>query len=538
MSTQSIFTRLSVLVALASLVASATAQWSNDPNQNLGIAVVTEGQSQAKVAPTKDGGSYVSWYDPRESGYAVYLQRLDSRGYPQWAANGIVVAATTLSSTTDYGLAVDPNGDALLAYQDNRPGTTQIGANKVAPDGTLLWGAGGVILTNQTEGVYSPKVAVTSDGYYVVAWTQGTDVVLQKLDGDGVPQWSPAVREIRPGTTGTYSFDTVRDGGNGAVIVSWVYRIGTLYSNKYIYAQKYGGDGSPLWNGGSPLPVYNGGSVQNGYFPSFLSDGQGGAVFGWYEVTTGSRKAWVQHLDPNGVELFAHNGVAASTSALLHLTPSVAYDPNAGDIYLFWTMTNSAQSQWGLYGQRFSASGARQWTDNALVLIPLSANQTANVQAVCVGHSAEVFCSDRSGSALLLGFRLDTSGNQLWPSQPLTACGILSSKSRLAVATTVSGMAILAWSDGRADFGDIYAQNVNPAGTLGFPAFILGDLDCNGWVDFADINPFVLAISDPAAYGGAYPNCNFLHGDCNSDGFVDFDDINPFIVILSDGLSD
>jgi 1,4-alpha-glucan branching enzyme len=60
-----------------------------------------------------------------------------------------------------------------------------------------------------------------------------------------------------------------------------------------------------------------------------------------------------------------------------------------------------------------------------------------------------------------------------------------------------------------------------------------GDLTCDGIVDFDDINPFVLAISDPAAYQLAYPTCNILNGDCNGDGLVNFDDINPFVVILS-----
>jgi hypothetical protein len=62
-----------------------------------------------------------------------------------------------------------------------------------------------------------------------------------------------------------------------------------------------------------------------------------------------------------------------------------------------------------------------------------------------------------------------------------------------------------------------------------------GDLGCDGVVDFADINPFVLAISDPVAYQAACPNCNYLNGDCNGDGSVDFDDINPFVAILSGG---
>jgi hypothetical protein len=60
-----------------------------------------------------------------------------------------------------------------------------------------------------------------------------------------------------------------------------------------------------------------------------------------------------------------------------------------------------------------------------------------------------------------------------------------------------------------------------------------GDLNCDGAVDFDDINPFVLALSDPAGYAQQYPNCDILTGDCDADGDVDFDDINPFVALLS-----
>ena len=59
----------------------------------------------------------------------------------------------------------------------------------------------------------------------------------------------------------------------------------------------------------------------------------------------------------------------------------------------------------------------------------------------------------------------------------------------------------------------------------------LGDPDCDGSINFRDINPFVLALSDPVGYATQYRNCNILNGD----GYVDFDDINPFVVILSGG---
>jgi hypothetical protein len=60
-----------------------------------------------------------------------------------------------------------------------------------------------------------------------------------------------------------------------------------------------------------------------------------------------------------------------------------------------------------------------------------------------------------------------------------------------------------------------------------------GDLNCDGTVDFADINPFVLALTDPAAYAAAFPNCAIASGDINGDGSVDFGDINPFVALLT-----
>ena len=64
-------------------------------------------------------------------------------------------------------------------------------------------------------------------------------------------------------------------------------------------------------------------------------------------------------------------------------------------------------------------------------------------------------------------------------------------------------------------------------------AFFRGDLNCDGALDFDDINPFVLALSDPAGYAAAYPDCKPVNGDLNEDGVVNFDDVNPFVALLA-----
>ena len=65
------------------------------------------------------------------------------------------------------------------------------------------------------------------------------------------------------------------------------------------------------------------------------------------------------------------------------------------------------------------------------------------------------------------------------------------------------------------------------------PEFPPGDMNCDSVVDFGDINPFVLALSNPAAYSAAYPACDIANGDVNGDESVDFGDINPFVGLLS-----
>lgn len=61
----------------------------------------------------------------------------------------------------------------------------------------------------------------------------------------------------------------------------------------------------------------------------------------------------------------------------------------------------------------------------------------------------------------------------------------------------------------------------------------IGDMNCDGLVSVSDIGPFVLAVTDPAAYSAAFPNCDIVNGDINGDGFVSVGDIGPFVALLA-----
>ncbi len=71
-----------------------------------------------------------------------------------------------------------------------------------------------------------------------------------------------------------------------------------------------------------------------------------------------------------------------------------------------------------------------------------------------------------------------------------------------------------------------------PAGLVAFAQRTPGDTNCDGAVNAFDLDPFVLALSDPAGFELALPDCDILNADTNADGAVDAFDIDPFIVLL------
>jgi hypothetical protein len=79
-----------------------------------------------------------------------------------------------------------------------------------------------------------------------------------------------------------------------------------------------------------------------------------------------------------------------------------------------------------------------------------------------------------------------------------------------------------------------YAYIADQEGGLAVAAFyVRGDLNCDGFVDLADINPFIRALIDKSSYEAAFPLCHHANADCNNDGAVNLGDVNPFVALLT-----
>jgi hypothetical protein len=448
----------------------ASAQWSDDPATNITLADGASEQVQSKMVPTPDGGFYVSWFDNSSGGYDVYLQRLDADGNEQFPHNGILIADRDFSSTEDYGLDIDADGNALLAYRLNDGNqVAQIVAQKVAPDGSLLWTPGGIVLSSDDGGASAPKIAASGDGTVGVSWTSSAgEVVVQKLSGAGTPLWGPDGIVLAP-ASGFYFMADLHGDADGNLIVSWVPYIGNSHQ---LWAQKLAAaDGADLW-GSDPVEVFDGsgGALQFGNFPPFIADGAGGAVFVWYTVgATG--QVHVQHILADGSAAFAQNGsLASSDTSTDQFEPSGAYDAGSGDTYVIWRQTDIlTQSEIGVSAQRIDSTGERQWGDSGMVLVAPGSAQQSQLRALPQpGGFLAAWTSNDTGPMPIHVALIEADGSYGFPGDIVDIKTAPTDTSRLTGATSTDGYAAYAWTDAGESFsGDLKAQNINLDGTLG-----------------------------------------------------------------------
>ncbi len=136
-------------------------------------------------------------------------------------------------------------------------------------------------------------------------------------------------------------------------------------------------------------------------------------------------------------------------------------------------------------------------------------------------NGANVFQSDRAGETIdATALRLAaTGGNQLtWTLVPA------GSQTRVGIDRD---------GDGFFDRDEIEGCG-DPANSAITPGhYTRCDTNCDGAIDFFDIDSFVLALFNPIQYQTNFPNCGFpCAADTNADGSVDFFDIDGFMNCL------
>ncbi len=517
------------IIALA-VASPVLAQWSTDPALNNSIADGPAEQVLPKVAVSPDGGCYISWFQNEGGNYNVYMQRLSADGVEQWPHGGVLVSnQPSLTSLVDYDLLADAQGNAVVVFTDARTGTDRdVFAYRVSAAGTPMWGTNGLALSNDAIFEADPRVVQNSNGDFVFVWPRingtadGSGLVMQIASPDGTPQFPAGGIILLTGSTTNEnpSFCEIVAADDGNVIVSWLRDTRTFSSLRHVITQKFNSAGVPAWNNVAPVVVSNAISVPIAHRPRLASDGSGGAVYVWHDTRKANRfDAWVQRVNSMGQILFTTNGAqVAANPTTQHVDPAMSFNRETGEVFVAWNERNLAQSQWGIFAQKLDPAGARQWTDAGRALIPVNGTNKLFPRIARAGDGAMVFCLEEPNTPLpgsrVLGMRVDSMGDFVWAGSPIEIASTLSTKGRLPLAVAADGAALLAWEDNRAGTIDVFAQRVNPDGTLGGPS-CAADWNTDGAANSQDFFDFLADLF----MGDADFN---MSGTTDSQDFFDF----------------
>lgn len=467
--------RLLTIAALFACIINLQAQWNNDPQVNTQLTSSSGADIIPKTDVTNTGASYVSYLSNASGNYDVFLQKLDSKGYFEWAEPFLVSDHQQQSWVSDYAMKTDGAGNAIITFSDIRNGNPDIFLYKVSPEGSHQWGENGITCYTSSMPEYEPRLAVTSENAAIVTFihptTAGSDeLVIYGANESGEPMFGEQGMTYIPEGDTFFADPYVVPAQDGNFIVVYSKNTGSsMYPNRHLRAMKFNNSGNELW---SEVVVSNAGGISQSTDLNVIPDGNGGVVISWNDDRDNDMQssAFTQWVNSEGIAQYPQNGLELITTAATN-----CYDPRAvvnpdGRVMVFWTQKNSNKSLAGLYGQLVSSEGERLWTDNGAEFYGLD----SKFDFLWVAKSFEepgavVFYTlfDGASDQSLLAAAINPQGGFFWEEEDVLVSSANSGITNPVATPLSNGQYIASWTDNRNDNNDIYAQNLTTDGTLG-----------------------------------------------------------------------
>lgn len=323
-------------------------------------------QNYPQLVSDGAGGAIIAWGDYRGPDSNIYAQRVDAAGTPLWTASGVAIC--TAPNDQDFyhtsQLLCDGAGGAIITWEDARDSGWDIYLQRVDGAGVPIGIANGTPICTATGVQQHPGLASDGAGGVIVVWydgrkgTSGRDVCAQRVDASVAPLWTAdGVIVSAWSSASTRHAQIVGDGAGGAII-AWDDNRG---GNSHVYARRINAIGIPLWTvDGVPLTA-----VGDQHDPRIASDEAGGAIITWGDRRNGNLDIYAQRLDPDGSTLWTAGGAALCTDASTQANHQLVSDGVGGAIIAWEDGRNGARD---IYGRRIDATGAPMWTPDGVVV--------------------------------------------------------------------------------------------------------------------------------------------------------------------------
>lgn len=437
---------------------AAEAGWVSD-----GVAICTAINNQVgvQVVPDGSGGAIVIWQDLRNGNDDIYAQRVAADGAVLWSVDGV---ALCLESHSQQRLraAPDGSGGAVVAWEDYRSplGAADIYAQRVDASGAALWTRDGAAVCAASGAQQYPSIASDGTGGAVIAWMDFRSVpgaiYIQRIDALGAPVWNLDGFPLSSSGGQTGGRQILTDGAGGA-IVAWS-------AGERVYAQKIAPNSAAQWAAGGAAVCSASGAKSP---PTIVSDGAGGAIIAWEDKRSGSGDIYSQRLDASGATQWAADGVAVCAAAADQEHPVLVADGASGAVAVWQDWRNgNLIGDIAFYAQKIGPGGSLLWASDG-VLVGSGSLSAAEPDAA----------GDGSGGVVatwwsLIGFtskgyvqRIDATGSPRWAPGGVPLCDG-PDQTMPAIVADGAGGAIVAWSDGRGEDLDVYAQRFDDEGLV------------------------------------------------------------------------
>ncbi len=436
------------------------------------------------------------------------------------------VTLVDLIGTQNNGTSVPDGLDGVITvWEDGRSGNADIYVQRVDADGVPQWTPNGVpVCVFATTQTWSDMVTDGSNGA-VIAWfddRSGTDSVFaQRVDSSGNVLWATDGVEVFASTTGSSFLRMVSDGAGGAYI-AWI-------KGADISVQHVDGTGAVSW----PNPAVLCDAPNAKAEVIGLPDGSGGATFAWVDGRwIGNPKVYAQNVQPSGAMSWTDDGVVVATDGTDQRNVSMITD-GAGGYLLAWQDYRDWSSLGiNIYAQRLLASGAIAWGTGGKPIC-VAPNTQGGPSIASSGDGGMVLAWEdwrHTGAHQTYAQRIDAAGDPVWPVDGVRVAPTDYNEDHVLVAYDGAGGAHVFWESQFA----IHTRSIDAAGV---------PIGAEAGAVFIDLPPgdyleTVVKTSDGGAIltstksndglycdklgGVATPQ--FIRGDCNDDGSVNIAD--------------
>jgi hypothetical protein len=417
------------------LLLTAQAQWPTDPNDPLVICNDASSQRDMRLVSDGSGGWIVLWTDNRldPSRYAIFGQRVNSQGIPQWEPNGRLIQEVPGRSINYVGTSRLANDNLFVAYISGADATAGDTVRAMAYDmegapvwaePTLLAYPGPLPAGGTSGGNYFPRVAAVLGGAYV-GW--GTNpagaadyihIARVKYDGTtDMPEQGVAVSTMNnPITAGPWTFRHDLVGG--------------------LMIERRWGNGA-----GAPLRAQRVDSMGVQLWPSFIevSANSNGLAYEWSTAVAPNGRlnsVWGYGYDLR-MAIYDTTGVLFNTTAPIDVCIQADVQENpfvvqsATETTVFWADNRpSAGNGRQVFMQRFDANGTPLLAVTGILAMQVNGNVNGFPRAMVAEDNTHIvtlftpFANNGSTPGFRVG-RVTNTGTNLWSDTTRFTTGLL-----------------------------------------------------------------------------------------------------------------